>query len=367
MKSVLRVLFLCLFPPEFEDKRVSECDSDFSDAESDSDEDSDEETFTSGSGCQEEPCRHYNSGFCRDGNKCNYLHFCKYALKGNCRYGSSCRLKHPVSSNESSTVENSRSTSAEMKLSDGRYYQWQLNDGKGWKDVDNDHIIEAHYSLPHTKRIKIYNTPYGVVNIDFKKMRVYGKSLKVRRLDDGHTTWFWYCSFRHKWVKYGEKDLKGKASPVQSSDIEKKFQTNPASSYTFNIGADTFEIRYREMHQVGAKRNRKVARRPQYRAQHAGVGPAQAAAGFLGTKSPAKSPIWQFEGDSGKWHDFKHRSGTQTESSVSSDDIERKYQQNPHGSMSFTVTGQSYKLDFGAMIQTNLRNKNTRKVRRVLS
>lgn len=47
------------------------------------------------------------------------------------------------------------------KLTDGRPYQWQINDGKGWKDVENDHIIEAQYSLPHSKSIKIYNTPYG--------------------------------------------------------------------------------------------------------------------------------------------------------------------------------------------------------------
>lgn len=47
------------------------------------------------------------------------------------------------------------------KLTDGRYYQWQLR-GKGdWKDIENDHILEAQYSLPHTKSIKIYNTQYG--------------------------------------------------------------------------------------------------------------------------------------------------------------------------------------------------------------
>lgn len=40
------------------------------------------------------------------------------------------------------------------------------------------------------------------------------------------------------------------------------------------------------------------------------------------------------------------QSGNSAECSVSSDDIEQKYQQNPQGSMTFKVKGQPYKLDF---------------------
>lgn len=40
------------------------------------------------------------------------------------------------------------------------------------------------------------------------------------------------------------EDPKGVPGPVKNSDIEKKFQSNPASSYTFAIGADTFEIKF---------------------------------------------------------------------------------------------------------------------------
>lgn len=45
------------------------------------------------------------------------------------------------------------------------------------------------------------------MSIDFNKMRVYGKSLRVRRLDDGNTEWVWYCTLRRKWNKYGDKVL----------------------------------------------------------------------------------------------------------------------------------------------------------------
>lgn len=283
-----------------------------------------------------------------------------YALSGNCRYGSQCKLKHPKGQRAASTARRQSSDQPHPKLTDGRFYQWQLNDGNGWRDIDNDHVIEAQFSLPHTKSIKIYNTPYGAVTIDFTRMRIYGKDLKVRRLDDGSTVWMWYCILHHGWIKYGDKDSKGNSGPIKSSDIERRFQSNPASSFTFTIGADTFEIRFREMRQMGKKRKRKVARRPVYRQQQAGAAVSQAASA-LQNISLGKKPQWQFEGKGGTWHTFKNR----PECPVSSDDIEMKYQQN-QSSMAFKVNGQPYKLDFGAMTQINLTTKHKRKVRRVL-
>ncbi|XP_054480789.1 uncharacterized protein si:ch211-244b2.4 [Anoplopoma fimbria] len=336
--------------------------------ESDSDGNADADVETD---CQlygKEPCKYYNGRGCKDDGRCPYLHLCKYALTGSCRYGSKCKLNHPRAGRESSGASDrgsDRSTSTDPKLTDGRCYQWQLNDGNDWMDVSNDHILEAQYSLPHTKSIKIYNTQYGALSIDFNRMRVFGKSLRVRRLDDGKTVWIWYCTLGRKWIEYGDKDAKGNPSPVKSSDIEEKFQGNPASSYTFTVGADTCEIKFRGMRQVTAKRKRKVTRRPMYRQQPAGAGVTQAASA-LQTLSLDTKPRWQFEGDSGGWHDFKHRGGTSTECSLTSEEIERKYQQNPHNSMTFKVKGRSYKLDFKAMTQTNLKTKHSRRIQRVL-
>lgn len=56
--------------------------------------------------------------------------------------------------------------------------------------------------------------PCRAVSIDFFKMRVNGKKLRVRRLDDGNTKWIWYCTLGSKWIKYGDKvgDVSTKAS-----------------------------------------------------------------------------------------------------------------------------------------------------------
>ncbi|XP_014911379.1 uncharacterized protein LOC106961837 [Poecilia latipinna] len=334
-----------------------------SESEQESDSEDDSQIYT------KQPCRYYNRGGCKDGARCSYLHVCKYFLTGSCRYGSSCKLSHSLggrrrSSGACASAED-QSAASNPQLTDGRPYQWQINGGKGWKDVENDHIIEAQYSLPHTKSIKIYNTPYGAVSIDFIKIRVYGKNLKVRRLDDGNTVWNWYCTLKRKWRKYGDKDSKGNPGPVKSSDIERKFQSDPKSSFTFTAGVETFQIKFPEMRQVGKKKNRKVTRRPVFRQQQARAGAALLAGSFQ-TLSVGTKPQWQFEGNGGNWHTFKHRSGTSSDCSITSDDIENKYRLNPSDTMKFKINGQPYKLDFGAMIQINQTNNRKRKIRRVL-
>ncbi|XP_034019330.1 protein mono-ADP-ribosyltransferase PARP12 isoform X2 [Thalassophryne amazonica] len=343
--------------------------SGITDTASDSDDTSDQEAVRSKSDHQQEKaCRYYNSGYCRDGKNCRFLHYCKYALKGTCTKGTNCEFTHPQGRKAvlggNQKTERKHTSGAATTLTDGRFYQWQLKYKNDWKDVINDHIIEAQFSLPHIRGIKLYNTPYGVVNIDFKKMRVYGKRLKVRRLDDGKTTWLWYCNIGHKWVKYDGKDSKGNPIPAKSSDIEQKFQANPMGSFIFIIGTDTLEIQYNAMQQVSTRKKRKVTRRPMYRQPQAR---ATAAGGISPPNhfiySQAQTPQWQYKGNHGKWRVFK-KTGV---CSTSSDDIEKEYQQNPSGSMIFTIQGQTYKLDFGTMTQMNLSTTHSREVRRVLS
>ncbi|KAL4597404.1 poly ADP-ribose polymerase 12-like, partial [Arapaima gigas] len=158
-------------------------------------------------------CQHYNKGNCKYGSKCRDLHICKYFFRGECRYGSSCRLSHvKVSGSESSSDEErsgkQRQRRRRRRSTDSRFegpFRWQINDGSGWKDIANDHIIEAQYSKPTTKGMTIYNTRFGAISIDFKKMKVQKKhSLRVRRQSSAEVTWVWYYSGNHGWVQFGE-------------------------------------------------------------------------------------------------------------------------------------------------------------------
>lgn len=345
------------FTPDSDEESLSRTESEGEEDDSDeSDSDDFSEVESDDQVEQKKPCKFYNDGGCSRGNSCAYLHVCKDALKGKCSFGSKCKLNHSVevSAQPASRDEDTR---APPKLTDGRKFQWQLYDGNQWLDIENDHVIEAQYSLPHTKSMKIYNTPYGAVSIDFNRIKVYGKNLKVRRLDDGHTVWNWYCTLKRKWKKYADKDSKGNPSPVKSSDIEREYQRNPRGSYTFSIGNENLEIRFKEMRQVGKSRKRKVIRRPVYRGARPSSSPSH---------SPNAKPQWQFEGDRGAWHNYKHRGGSSNECTANSDDIERTYQQNRSGNMSFRVNQQPYMLDFAAMKQTNLKTKKWRKIRRVM-
>ncbi|KAJ8007185.1 hypothetical protein DPEC_G00114910 [Dallia pectoralis] len=324
-----------------------------------------------------EPCRYYNDGHCRDGKSCRYLHICKYAFKGRCRYGAKCRLKHPNTSPDSDESSCSRRSSRrgprgdrKISLSKGILidfsgpYKWQLNNGEDWLDIANDHILEAQFSQPNTKGIKLYNTPHGELYVDYKSMSVRGKSnLRVRRLDGQQTEWVWYYLADSGWTKYGEKDSKGNPGPVQSSEIESKFLSNPNGSLTFNISSNTFEIKFRKMIQVSSNRTRRVVRRPTYQPPQSETLTGQVTSAFQSmSMSPAcqsGSPEWKYAGDSRGWYSY-----TRGSCSVSSSEIENRYQRNPTGKMHFTVRGQTMQLDFSAMTQTNLKTGTRRKVRR---
>ncbi|XP_063058262.1 protein mono-ADP-ribosyltransferase PARP12-like [Engraulis encrasicolus] len=364
---------------------------------------------------QSEPCKYYNAGDCRNGKKCRYLHVCKDSLKGTCRYGHSCRLRHIVDSDSDdggqrqhqghgggggrnasgggrrkrsgsgsrsrSEGEERRSRSRRPRSSDSESdddvvqgpYQWQLKKGShGWKNIDNDHILEAQYSRSCTKGIKIYNTPHGAISIDFKHMRVLKKTnLKVRRRDTQQTQWLWYHRGHKRWTQFGEKDSKGNVG-LKSSDVEAKYQNNKKGSFQFNVGSGNFEINFKDMTQenLSSGTKRKIKRRPLYNSSQ---GHRQITSGMRNMNlssprqvQPRQGPRqWQFSGRGGQWYDFKHRSGTDTECSVSSKEIEDQYQQDPQGTMTFTVSGQTYEIDFSAMTQTNLNTTISRRIRRV--
>ncbi|MGH0134151.1 UNVERIFIED_CONTAM: hypothetical protein FKN15_029284 [Acipenser sinensis] len=247
---------------------------------------------------------------------------------------------------------------AESETND-KPYKWQLNSGESWRDIANDHVLEAQYSLPGARGIKIYNTIYGAIVIDFNKMRIRKKKIRVQRksFDDcgQETEWLWYYHGNNGWIEYGQKDSKGSATSLKSCDIEKEYQKKPKNFPKFTAGQTQYEINFKEMQQINlaSGHNRRVVRRPKFTALQVKTGKTNLTSSSQKQHvSPGSTkPVWQFEGDSGKWYEFKYRFATDTESSVSSKEIEAKYQANPAGSMTFKAGKYQYMLNFSAQVK----------------
>lgn len=71
---------------------------------------------------------------------------------------------------------------------------------------------------------------------------------------------------------------------------------------------------------------------------------------------------WFYLAECGKWHMFQP--DTNIQCSVSSEDIEKSFKTNPCGSISFTTSKFSYKIDFSEMKQMNLVTGKQRLVKR---
>ncbi|XP_051748070.1 uncharacterized protein si:ch211-244b2.4 isoform X2 [Ctenopharyngodon idella] len=340
----------------------SESCSEFSDSDTDSEAATDSDTEAAAqTSDKRNVCMHYNRGNCRFGDKCRNEHICSYFLKGSCKYGAGCHLNHNLqSSSAGQSRQVSRESSADTDEECDGPYRWQLNFGKGWKNISNDHILEAQYSLPNTKGIKIYNTHAGVISIDFTKMRVLKKkNIKVRRMNSKDTEWLWHYRGDHCWYQYGGK---GKKSPIESSKLETKYQNNRRGSVKFTIDSTQYEISFKGMCQTNLStgHKRRVRRRPKYEQSKSG-GLQEIASHMknLLSLSTNRTPVWQFKGRN-QWYTFNKTDGC----SVSSADIERCYQQSQK-TMNFTVNDVSYTLDFAKMSQINQSSKAERKIRRV--
>ncbi|XP_044199221.1 uncharacterized protein si:ch211-244b2.3 [Thunnus albacares] len=130
-----------------------------------------------------------------------------------------------------------------------------------------------------------------------------------------------------------------------STDIETQYQQNPQGQLRFKINRFSYTLDFTRMCQVNNK-----------------IGTTRAVRRTAGNGSEQNSrfPRWQFKDIGGKWKDYSNG-----KCSISSQDIELQYQQNPSGTMKFTTKNFSYELNFSAMTQMNLSTTTTRPVRRL--
>ncbi|XP_067855364.1 uncharacterized protein si:ch211-244b2.3 [Heptranchias perlo] len=255
----------------------------------------------------------------------------------------------------------------------GKAYQWQVHTGNKWLDVAHDDIIEAQYSLPGAAGINLHTAEHGSIYLDFDEMEIVGSSFKLQRLTSPQSQrmehYSWYFLGDHSWREYGSQDTGNKSASIKSSDIECQFQVAPQVSFQFQVGRSHYAIDFRAMIQTNVQtgKKRKVRRRSQFTSASQNVNSVPDAMGQMTITAPLASCTWQFKGDDDRWLDYRRQDELGTICSVSSQDIEQSYQQNPRGSQQFTAGLFTYTLDFSAMTQKNLLIGTQRAVRRLVN
>ncbi|XP_029969736.1 uncharacterized protein LOC115404518 [Salarias fasciatus] len=138
-----------------------------------------------------------------------------------------------------------------------------------------------------------------------------------------------------------------------SADIERAYQSDSQGQLKFTAGKYSYTLDFSGMFQINdsLKTKRKVRR-----TQHTSSPAAVAAAAVV-------PPRWQFQDVDGQWMDYVKGNGG---CSISSQDVELRYQQDPSGSLDFSTAMFRYRLDFTDMTQTNVSTNTSRDVRRLL-
>lgn len=138
---------------------------------------------------------------------------------------------------------------------------------------------------------------------------------------------------------------------LDSADIERLYQQNPQSQVSFTAGRQNYTLYLSGMYQINnLYGTRRVVRR--------------IAGGTQQTNSQFSQARWQFKDMDGLWKNY-NKGGSRGYCSVSSEDIEAQYQQNPSGTMNFRAGRFNYDLNFSDMTQTNLSTNTIRDVRRL--
>uniref|UniRef100_A0A8C0F6H8 Poly(ADP-ribose) polymerase family member 12 n=1 Tax=Bubo bubo TaxID=30461 RepID=A0A8C0F6H8_BUBBB len=250
-----------------------------------------------------EVCLHYNKGdgpygSCTYKKMCTKLHVCQYFLRGQCRFGSSCKRSHDLlnsecyeklerqgmssdiieklpsiyrnmydikngnrnmydtedrkhsSSRESSTTNDDeleqiclyqlyRSCGFKDKCMRTHFhlpYRWQISDGNTWKDLKNMEEIEKAYCDPSNARYKL--TKFN----DFGVRRLSTASSVTKPPHFILTTeWIWYWKDEYGlWREYGKKVT----ATVSSDDLEKAYIAKGSPKLNFKAGRHEYELSF---------------------------------------------------------------------------------------------------------------------------
>ncbi|NXS10917.1 PAR12 polymerase, partial [Neodrepanis coruscans] len=294
-----------------------------------------------------EVCLHYNKGdgphgSCTFKMSCTKLHVCQYFLRGQCRFGSSCKRSHDLLKSESleKLLKQGMSSDNIEKLPSIYRNMYDIKNGnKSMYDMEDDKSSpckERNYSPrqqssttkdDESEQICLYNL--------YKSCGFKEKCIRTHF----HLPYRWQISDGNTW-----KDLKN------MEEIEKAY-CDP-SKIRFNncvteSGALLACICFLNMCCGFAKVRR------------------------LSTASSVTKPphfilttewIWYWKNEFGIWQEYGKEDGLHAAATVSSDDLEKAYLAKGSPKLNFKAGTQEYELNFETMIQKNLRYTTEREI-----
>ncbi|NXP27013.1 PAR12 polymerase, partial [Scytalopus superciliaris] len=294
-----------------------------------------------------EVCLHYNKGdgphgSCTFKTSCTKLHVCQYFLRGQCRFGSSCKRSHDLLKSESvekllkqgmspDNIEKLPSLYRNMydiKNSNSNMYDIEESKSSPCKEKNPSSRGESATTKDdESEQICLYHL---YRSCDFKE-----KCIRTHF----HLPYRWQISDGSTW-----KDLKN------MEEIEKAYCDPNKTRFTNGVtvsGSVKAHICFLSMYCGSAKVRR------------------------LSTASSVTKPphfilttewIWYWKDEFDMWQEYGKKDDFHAAATVSSDDLEKAYIARSSPKLNFKAGRHEYELNFGAMIQKNLRFTTERKI-----
>ncbi|XP_053912134.1 protein mono-ADP-ribosyltransferase PARP12 [Cuculus canorus] len=287
-----------------------------------------------------EVCLHYNKGDGPDGSCtykkiCTKLHVCQYFLRGQCRFGSSCKRSHDLLKSEcyeklerqglsSDIIEKLPSIYRNMyDIKYGNTNMCDMEDAKSSQCKERKQSCSQESTAgsdDELEQICLYHL--------YRSCCFKDKCIRTHF----HLPYRWQIYDGNTW-----KDLKN------MEEIEKAY-CDPHNTRFNNAvtesGSALSHISFRDMCCGFAKVRR------------------------LSTASSVTKPphfilttewIWYWKDENGLWLEYGRKDDVHAAATVSSDDLEKAYLAKSSTKLNFKAGRHEYELNFGAMIQKNLR------------
>ncbi|XP_031445624.1 protein mono-ADP-ribosyltransferase PARP12-like [Phasianus colchicus] len=293
-----------------------------------------------------EVCLYYNKGdgpygSCTFKKLCTKLHVCQYFLRGQCRFGSSCKRSHDLSKPECSEKLERQGMSSDViqKLPSTYRNMYAIQNSKGSKHDTEDNKSSPCKERKHSSSQESTSTSNEVEQICLYHLYTScvfeDKCIRTHF----HLPYRWQISDGNTW-----KDLEN------MEELEKEYcdPNNVRSARPISKCGFIFSyISFVDM-QSGFKKVRR-----------------------LSTASSVTKPphfilttewIWYWEDEYGVWREYGKKDTDHAAATVSSNDLEKAYTAGSSPKLNFKAGVHEYELDFGAMTQKNLRYRTERKV-----